>query len=110
MYSNVDNSILPKIDHLKGILATDDIHIAGFVETKPKSGNLPPNECIQIQGYDCFLSPHYEDPDTRGSMLYVKSYLNASLIESDETKQFKDCTWIRIPTTDGDLIVAWHPC
>ena len=106
MYSNVDNSILPKLDHLKGLLASEDIHIAGFVETKPKSGNLPPEECIQIQGYDCLRSPHYEDPETRGTMLYVKTYLNASLIETDECKQFKDCTWIKIPTTDGDLIIA----
>ena len=76
------------------------------METKPKSGELPPVECLQIQGYDCFQSPHYDDPETRGTILYVKSYLNASMIDSDESKKFKDCIWIKVPTSNGDLIIA----
>ena len=39
-------------------------------------------------------------------MIYVKSTLNATLIDIDECKKFKDCVWIRIPTQENDLLVG----
>ena len=52
------------------------------------------------------MSPNYEDPETRGTLIYVKTTLNATRIDTEESKTFKDCTWIRIPSTDGDLVIA----
>ena len=42
------------------------------------------------------MNKAYEDPDTRGVCLYVKSIHNATEIHSKYTDQFKDCVWISI--------------
>ena len=93
-----------KLDDLKGILATDEAHLIGIVETKAKNGGIPPKECLEINSYDLFLSPHYNDADTRGALIYAKSTLNATLVDTEESKRFKDCVWVRVPSKDGDIL------
>ena len=94
------------MDDLKGILASENFQIAGIVETKPKNGAIPPKECLELNNFELFLSPHYNDPETRGAVLYVKTSLNASIIESEDSKIFKDCVWVRIPSIGGDILVG----
>ena len=94
------------MDNLKGLLATENIQLAAIVETKAKNGAIPPKECLELNSYDLFLSPHYEDADTRGAVIYAKSSLNATMIDTEECKKFKDCVWIRVPSSGGDILVG----
>ena len=57
-------------------------------------------ECLEIEGFDLFISKHYDDPDTRGVVIYVKTGINAQVIEV-ENYEYKDSLWIRIPTSGG---------
>ena len=77
-----------------------------ITETKPKNGDIPPKESLELNGFDLFISNHYNDPDTRGVVMYAKNSLNASLVNIDECQNFKDCLWIRIPTQENDLLVG----
>ena len=77
-----------------------------ITETKPKNGDIPPKESLELNGFDLFISNHYNDPDTRGVVMYAKNSLNASLVKIDECQNFKDCLWIRIPTQENDLLVG----
>ena len=106
IYTNTDNSLLCKIDELKGILSTDDYAIAAACEIKPKYGTIPSQELLEIEGYDCFLNPAYTDPDTRGVIIYVKQYLNAQLVTCRESDDFKDSVWVRIPTANQSVLVG----
>ena len=54
-----------KIDQLKGIFATQSVHIGGITEFKAKHGSIPPKELLQIDGYDSFMNPDYEETDNR---------------------------------------------
>ena len=83
----------------------EDIHVIPITETKPKNGELPPKESLEIEGFDLFMSKHYDDPDTRGVVVYVKSGLNASHLDIEECS-FKDSIWLKIPTSDQDLLLG----
>ena len=87
-------------------MATEDIQLIGIVEAKAKNGVIPPKECLELNNYDMFLSPHYNDQDTRGAVIYTKSNLNATIVDTDESKRFKDCVWIRVPSIGGDILVG----
>ena len=52
IYTNSDNSLLKKIDQLKGIFATQNPQIAVISEIKPKNGTIPPKQLLEIEGYD----------------------------------------------------------
>ena len=106
MYTNSDNSLLKKLDELKGVLATEKIHLAAIVETKPKNGETPPKECLNVKDYELFYSEHYFDNDTRGVVIYAHQDLNASIVKSEMCETFKDCLWLNIPTTTEDLLIG----
>ena len=107
MYTNSDNSLLKKMDYLKGIFATQDIQAAGVTEIKPKYGTIPPKQLLEIEGYDCFLNAHYEDPDTRGVIIYTKQHLKAQLVTSEICATYKDSVWIKIPIqNNADMLVG----
>ena len=61
-----------KKDELKGILSTEDYSIAAACEIKPKYGTIPTQDLLELDGYDCFLNPAYNDTETRGVVIYVK--------------------------------------
>ena len=97
---------MKKMDQFKGIFATQTYHIAGITEFKAKHGTIPPKELLEIDGYDSFINPDYEDPDTRGTIIYCKQYLNAQQVISDKNKNFKDCVWIKIPMVNNDNLLV----
>ena len=95
------------MDLLKGIFATQEVHIAGVTEFKPKHGTIPPKELLSIQGYDCFFNPSYEDSDTRGTLIYTKEHLKAQLVTNETTNNYKDCVWVKIPVqNNADMLVG----
>ena len=51
MYSNVDNSLLSKLDELRVLIHTNKYDIITLSEIKPKHGTLPDPETLQINGY-----------------------------------------------------------
>ena len=104
IYTNTDNSLLKKLDELKGYLATDPIHIAAVTEAKPKNGENPEKESLYIDGYDLFLNKSFYDNDTRGVVIYARHGLNATQIDIDMCETFKDCLWLKIPTTTEDIL------
>ena len=88
------------------MLASDHIHLAAIAESKPKHGEIPPKECLNIGGYELFQSEHYYDNDTRGVVIYAHEDLNASVVKCDMNNSFKDSIWIKIPTSSEDLLVG----
>ena len=106
MYTNTDNSLSSKLDELKGYLASTPTHIAAISEAKPKNGVIPDKECFLIDGYNLFLSKSFYDQDTRGVAVYVHQDLNAVQIDIDMCNTFKDCLWIKVPTTTEDILIA----
>ena len=96
LYTNVDNSLKSKLDELQAEIIINEPDIICLTEIKPKHGNIPEKEVLELQGYDLFLNPAYNEPDTRGVCMYLKKYLNASAVTNDTTKSFKDSTWVEI--------------
>ena len=95
------------MDLLKGIVATQNIHLAGITEFKPKHGTIPPKELLEIEGYDSFLNTNYQDPDTRGVIVYAKQHLKAQRVSNELCEKYKDSVWIKIPTrNNSDLLVG----
>ena len=95
------------MDQLKGIFATQKVHIAGIVEFKPKYGTIPPEELLQIDGYDSFINTSHQDPDTRGVIVYIKQHLKAQRVDNELCSKFKDSVWLKIPTHNkSDLLVG----
>ena len=96
LYTNTDNSLLSKYNELLTRIAETDPDIIPITEIKPKNGDVPCKDALTINGYELFLNKNYEDSDTRGVCIYVKSNLNATAIHSKHTESFKDCVWINI--------------
>ena len=106
VYTNTDNSLCSKLDELKGYLATSPIHIAAISEAKPKNGEIPDKDCLNIDGYNLFLSKSYFDQDTRGVVVYAHQDLNAIQLDIDMCNTFKDCLWLKVPTTTEDFLIG----
>ena len=106
IYTNTDNSLVNKLDELKGYLATSPFHIAAITEAKPKNGVNPEKEILAIDGYDLFLSKYFNSADTRGVVMYAKQGLNATQIDIDMCDKFKDCLWLKVPTTSEDILIG----
>ena len=96
LYTNVDNSLKSKLDELKAEIITEEPDVIKITEIKPKHGEIPDKEILELQGYDLFLNPAYHDPDTRGVCMYLKKYLNASAVINETTKSFKDSVWVEV--------------
>ena len=95
------------MDYLKGILATQNTHLVGITEFKPKNGTIPQKQLLEIDGYDCFINNNYEDQDTRGVIVYTKQHLKAQLVTNDICATYKDSVWIKIPIqNNADMLVG----
>ena len=95
LYTNVDNSLLSKIDELKARISLENPDLICLCEIKPKNGQLPSKEVLEIEGYDLQLSPSYQSETTRGVCIYTKHNLNAIHISNETT--FDDSVFITIP-------------
>ena len=72
MYSNIDNSILSKIDELRCKAADEKPDIIALTEIKPKHGNVPDTNTMNIVGYTLYTS-NLEERPTRGVYIYVNN-------------------------------------
>ena len=86
IYTNTDNSLLNKLDELKGHLATSPFHIAAITEAKPKNGVNPEKDILAIDGYDLFLSKLEEFSRRCFFRNYLITFLNDELYA--QTKVF----------------------
>ena len=77
-------------------IAAKNPDVISLVEIKPKNGDVPCRDALLIDGYELFLNKHYDDADTRGTCLYIKSDLNASAVHNSATDTFKDSLWVNI--------------
>ena len=98
--------MLKKHDELKGYFITENISLAAIAESKPKNGEIPPKEALNIDGYDCFFSKEYENSDTRGVVIYSKQNLKATEVEQPENSVYKDSVWIKIPLARESILVG----
>ena len=69
-YANVDNSLLSKMDELKALLSGTSYDIICLNEVKPKNGEIPSPQALNIKGYRLFYSDFYK-VDTRGVCIQV---------------------------------------
>ena len=96
LYSNTDNSLLSKYNELSARISIENPDIVSLTEIKPKNGDIPCKEALMINGYELFLNKCYEDTDTRGVCIYVKTELNATPLYNEVTDKFKDSIWVNI--------------
>ena len=106
MYTNVDNSLTSKLDELQAEIAISEPDIICLTEAKPKNGQVPDKEILNLNSYDLFLNPAFNDEDTRGVCIYVKQYLNARAVETNITKSFKDSAWLEISGRNKKLLMS----
>ena len=105
LYTNVDNSLPSKIDELKARISLENPDLICLCEIKPKNGQLPSKEVLEIEGYDLQLSPSYQSETTRGVCIYTKHNLNAIHISNETT--FNDSVFITIPgKRNSNLLVG----
>ena len=107
LYTNTDNSLLSKYDELHARIAMDTPDIICISEIKPKNGQTPVKEQLEINGYDLILSPEYLNNTTRGVCIYTKLELNAMPVINNTTELFKDSVWVSIPGSNNrNLLVG----
>ena len=97
MYSNVDNSLLLKLDALRVLIHTNKYDIITLTEIKPKHGTLPDPESLQINGYTLYLGD-LANPDSWGVCCYVNDKLSSEIILTPE--QYNDSVWVRLMVDD----------
>ena len=90
IYTNSDNSLKSKLDELKAVITLENPDIICITEIKPKHGEIPDKQVLEIQEYELFINPAYSEKDTRGVCIYCKQYLNATVIDTEITKSYKD--------------------
>ena len=74
-------------------------------QSKPKSGEIPSKEYLNVDGYDIFFSRDYENSDTRGVVMYAKQHLKATEINLKECT-YKDSVWIQLPLGKEKMLVG----
>ena len=97
LYTNTDNSLLSKLDEIKGEISTEKYDLICITEIKPKAGNIPDKDLLKLTGYDLHVNTAYTDLDTRGVAIYTKQSLESTLITNDTTSKFKDSLWLQVP-------------
>ena len=80
MYSNIDNSILSKIDELRTKAALEKPDVIALNEIKPKNGKIPDQTTLNIPGYTLHLSD-LDEPHTRGACIYVSNSLKSCSVK-----------------------------
>ena len=106
LYTNTDNSPLSKLDELKVRLTTDPRDIICITEIKPKIGTIPDETLLQINGYDLHVNKTYMYNDTRGTAMYTKKELKATVVDNNISTEFKDALWINIPGPCNDNLLV----
>ena len=79
MYSNVDNSLLSKLDELRVLAHTNKYDIITLTEIKPKHSILPDPASLQINGYTLYLGD-LANTNSRGVCCYVNDKLSSEII------------------------------
>ena len=102
VYSNIDNSVLSKIDELRLLAATKNPHIISLVEIKPKHGRIPDINTFQIPGYNLYTN-NLEAEGVRGVCIYVCSSLKSSVVDIPHNK-FQDQLTISVPTMTSSVL------
>ena len=85
MYSNVDKSLLSKLDELQVLTHTNKYDIITLTEIKPKHGTLPDPESLQINGYTLYLGD-LANTNSRGVCCYVNDKLSSEIILTSYTR------------------------
>ena len=104
MYSNVDNSLLSKLDELRVLTHTNKYDIITLTEIKPKHGTLPDPESLQINGYTLYLGD-LANTNSRGVCCYVNDKLSSEIILTPE--QYNDSVWVRVMVDDQSNLSCW---
>ena len=97
IYSNVDNSLLSKLDELRVLIHTNKYDIITLTEIKPKHGTLPDPESLQINGYTLYLGD-LANTNSRGVCCYVNDKFSSEIILTPG--QYKDSVWVRLMVDD----------
>ena len=97
MYSNVDNSLLSKLDELRVLIHTNKYDIITLTEIKPMHGTLPDPESLQINGYTLYLGD-LANTNSRCVCCYVNDKLSSEIIHTPG--QYKDSAWVRLMVDD----------
>ena len=101
-YTNVDNSLMSKMDELRIKITDQNYNIICVTEIKPKIGNIPEKTPLDIPGYDFVVNSEYRNPETRGVGIYTKTNLQSEQIENETTELFADSVWISIGGKNAD--------
>ena len=105
LYTNSDNSLKSKSDELKSEVTINEPDIICITEVKPKNGDPTEEQILELDGYHLFVNHAYKDDDTRGVCLYIKEYLNSSLVTTDRANQFKDSLWVEVCGNNSELLL-----
>ena len=79
MYSNIDNSLMSKIDAIKLHAHTNNYDAIMLTEIKPKNGTLAEEINMIIPGYVQYLG-NINDEHTRGTCIYIKDCYESSKV------------------------------
>ena len=92
-YTNVDNSLLSKIDLLHAQIQDQEPEIIALTEIKPKNGKIPDLKLLEINGYTLHLS-NLDAIDTRGACIYVSNKYKSVKIKGNHN--YNDAAWVSI--------------
>ena len=94
-YTNVDNSLLSKIEELQCMIDEFSFDIIAVNEIKPKNGQTPSKDTLNMNGYDLFISD-FDEIDTRGVCVYVKKHLSSTQLIPSNVNKFNDSVWVSV--------------
>lgn len=99
-YTNVDNSLLSKMEELQCIVSEFSYDIIAVNEVKPKNGKIASKDTLKLDGYE-FFSNDFDQGDTRGVCIYVKKHLSATQLTPNNSHQFSDSVWVCVKDSSG---------
>lgn len=102
-YSNVDNSLLSKLDELKILTYEKNYDIIALNEIKPKNGSIPDIKNLQIPNYTLHTNK-LDQEETRGACIYVHDKFKSSeVILADHN--FKDSISVELLGSNNSKIL-----
>ena len=87
-------------------VSTENPDVIPLTEIKPKNGDIPDEKELQINGYTLYLCKGYDNKNTRGTCVYVKSCFNSSIVSSPVSDKFEDCVWVKIEGDSKPLLIG----
>ncbi len=103
-YCNIDNSIMSKYDEILALNQHAQYDIIALTEIKPKHGDIPEHQMMMIPGYDLHTS-NLQVPHSRGTCIYTKSILEASLVQPNVHPTFDDSIWVTIKGVNNSALL-----